>query len=87
MITEHDGKGSNDMRAGVLGWSIVSGAVMGLLAGAVLGAVVYVLLALPPLRASPFIERVRLPAAVTVLVLATAIGGALGWLEGRLKLQ
>ena len=75
------------MRAGVLGWSTVSGAVMGLLAGAVLGAVIYGLLALPPLRASPFIERVRLPAAVTVLILATAIGGVLGWLEGRLKLQ
>jgi hypothetical protein len=75
------------VRASVLGWSTVSGAVMGLLAGAVLAAALYGLLYLPPLRASAFIERVRLPAAVTVLVLATAIGGVLGWLEGRLKLQ
>lgn len=87
MITERDGKRPSDMRASVLGWSTASGAVMGLLAGAVLAAVVYGLLHLPPLRASAFIERVRLPAAVTVLVLATAIGGVLGWLEGRLKLQ
>ena len=86
MNAGHDGTES-DMRAGVLGWSTASGAVMGLLAGAVLAAVLYGLLHLPPLRASAFIERVRLPAAVTVLVLATAIGGVLGWLEGRLKLQ
>jgi hypothetical protein len=75
------------VRAGVLGWSTVSGAVMGLLAGAVLAAVVYVVLSLPPLRATALVERARLPAVVTVVVLATAIGALLGYLEGRLKLQ
>ena len=75
------------MRAGVLGWSTVAGAVIGLLAGGVAAAVLYGFLSLPPLRASGLVERVRLPAAVTVLVLATAIGAVLGWLEGRLKLE
>lgn len=75
------------MRAGVLGWSTVSGAVMGLLAGAAVAALCYGFLSLPTFRASGFVERVRLPAAATILVLATAIGAVLGWLEGQLKLQ
>lgn len=75
------------MRAGVLAWSIVSGAVIGLLAGAVIAALCYGFLSLPAFRASAFVTRVRLPAAATVLALATVIGAFLGWLEGRLKLQ
>ena len=86
-MTASGATGAADVRAGVLGWSTVSGAVIGLLAGALVAALLYGFLSLPPLRASPFVERVRLPAAWTVLVLATVIGAILGWLEGRLKLQ
>ena len=75
------------MRTGVLAWSTVSGAVIGLVAGAVLAAVLFALLHLPPLRASALVDRARLPAAATVVVVAVLIGAVLGYLEGRLKLQ
>lgn len=73
------------MRTGVLAWSTVSGAVIGLLAGGVLAALLFGLLHLPPLRTSALVERARIPAAATVLTLAVLVGSLLGYLEGRLK--
>lgn len=86
-MTADGAEGAAGVRVGVLGWSTLSGAVIGLLAGAVLAVLLYGFLSLPPLRASAVVERVRLPAALTVLALATVIGAVLGWLEGRLKLE
>jgi len=75
------------MRATILGWSTVSGLVLGLMAGLLAFAV----LVLAGELASGVIPRLggraRGVAAFITLVLLPIVGATLGWLEGRLKLQ
>ncbi len=75
------------MRATILGWSAVSGLVLGLIAGLLLFALAVVsgeLLAgvIPRLAG-----RARAALAIFSFVLLPLAGTALGWLEGRLKLR
>ena len=75
------------MRATILGWSAVSGFVLGLIAGLLLFALAVVsgeLLAgvIPRLAG-----RARVALAIFSFVLLPLAGTALGWLEGRLKLR
>ena len=75
------------MRATILGWSAVSGLVLGLIAGLLLFALAVVsgeLLA----RVIPRLAgRARVALATFSFVLLPLAGTALGWLEGRLKLR
>jgi len=75
------------VRATILGWSAVSGLVLGLIAGLLLFALAVVsgeLLAgvIPRLAG-----RARVALAILSFVLLPLAGAALGWLEGRLKLR
>ena len=75
------------MRATILGWSAVSGLVLGLIAGLLLFALAVVsgeLLAgvIPRLAG-----RARVALAILSFALLPLAGTALGWLEGRLKLR
>ena len=75
------------MRATILGWSAVSGLVLGLIAGLLLFALAVVsgeLLAgvIPRLAG-----RARGALAIFSFVLLPLAGTVLGWLEGRLKLR
>ena len=75
------------MRATILGWSAVSGLVLGLMAGLLLFALAVVsgeLLAgvIPRLAG-----RARVALAIFSFVLLPLAGTALGWLEGQLKLR
>lgn len=75
------------MRATILGWSAVSGLVLGLIAGLLLFALAVVsgeLLAgvIPRLAG-----RARVALAIFSFCLLPLAGTVLGWLEGRLKLQ
>jgi hypothetical protein len=75
------------MRATILVWSVVSGLVLGLIAGILLFAV----LVLGGEFLSGVVPRVgartRLAAALFSFVLLPLAGAALGWMEGRLKLR
>jgi hypothetical protein len=74
------------VRATILVWSVVSGLVLGLMAGLVLFALVViageVLAGFLPRLAG----RARTVAALLSFVVLPLAGAALGWLEGRLKL-
>jgi len=75
------------VRATILGWSAVSGVVLGLMAGLLLFALAVVsgeLLAgvIPRLAG-----RARVALAIFSFVLLPLAGTALGWLEGQLKLR
>ena len=73
------------MRSTILVWSTVSGLVLGSLCGLAL-LVLFVLLAgLAPADAR-WVARLRVPALVLTLGLLPALGGILGYLEGRAKL-
>ncbi|HEU4628266.1 MAG TPA: hypothetical protein VFS08_00920 [Gemmatimonadaceae bacterium] len=74
------------MRAQVLLWSALGGAVVGLIAAALLvglGALVHLLLPEAAARALARAAPVVVPLVVVVCVVA---GAVLGYLEGRLKL-
>jgi hypothetical protein len=75
------------MRATILGWSAVSGLVLGFMAGLLAFAV----LVLGGELAAGVIPRMgtraRGIAAFITLVVVPIVGATLGWLEGRLKLQ
>jgi len=75
------------VRATIIGWSAVSGLVLGLMAGLLLFALAVVsgeLLAgvIPRLAG-----RARVALAIFSFVLLPLAGTALGWLEGQLKLR
>ena len=75
------------MRATILGWSTVSGIVLGLIAGVMLFAVLVIggelLSGVIPRLAG----RARVAAALLSFVVLPVAGAVLGWLEGRLKLR
>lgn len=75
------------MKATILGWSAASGLVLGLIAGLLLFAMAVVggelLVGILPRLAG----RTRAALAIFSFVLLPLAGAALGWLEGRLKLQ
>ena len=75
------------MRATILGWSTVSGIVLGLIAGLLLFSVLIIggelLSGVVPRLAG----RARVVAALFSFMILPVAGAVLGWLEGRLKLQ
>jgi hypothetical protein len=75
------------VRATILGWSTVSGIVLGLIAGVMLFAVLVIggelLSGVIPRLAG----RARVAAALLSFVVLPVAGAVLGWLEGRLKLR
>ena len=74
------------MRAQILLWSAVGGAVVGAIAAALLvgaGAVLHLLLPAAPGRLLARAAPVAVPVLTVICVLA---GAVLGYLEGRLKL-
>jgi hypothetical protein len=73
-------------RLSVLLWSALSGAVMGLIGGALLLGVLTIAASVAPVPAR-LVDRVRLPVVVACLVAIPAVMGVLGWLEGRAKLD
>ena len=75
------------MRSTILIQSTAGGALLGLLAGVLLVAVVILVREVAPDGMVRLIERVRTVAIVVGLVILPAIGGWLGYLEGRLKLE
>ena len=74
------------MKATILGWSALSGLVLGLIAGLLLFAAIIVgselLSAFVPRPGS----RVRMVIALFSFVAVPLAGTILGWMEGRLKL-
>jgi hypothetical protein len=73
-------------RLSVLLWSALSGAVMGMIGGALLLGVLTIVAALAPVPPR-LVERVRLPIVLACLVALPAVMAVLGWLEGRAKLD
>lgn len=75
------------MKATILGWSAVSGLVLGLIVGLLLFAVAIVggelLSGIVPRVAG----RARTGLVIFSFVFLPLAGAVLGWLEGRLKLQ
>ena len=77
------------MRTSILAWSAASGAVIGaiialLLVGA--GAIAAAVLPLP-VGVAREIGRRGVQLSIVLIVLFTAIGAVLGYLEGRLKVR
>lgn len=73
-------------RLSVLLWSALSGAVMGVIGGALVLGVLTIVASVAPVPAR-FVERLRLPVAVACLVAIPAVMAVLGWMEGRAKLD
>jgi hypothetical protein len=74
------------MRQGILLWSTLSGALLGVFLGTfVLGALALVTSVLPLL--DRVAERLRYAALLVLLVIVPIVGGVLGYLEGRAKLS
>jgi hypothetical protein len=71
----------------ILAWSAVSGLVLGLFGGILLFAVLLLGGELLPSVVPRLGGRARLAAALLSFVLLPLAGAALGWMEGRLKLQ
>jgi len=74
------------VRATILGWSAVSGLVLGLIAGTLVFALLVVggeLLPIVPRLGG----KARVAAALIAFVILPLAGTVLGWLEGRLKLR
>ena len=74
------------MRTSILLWSLVGGSVLGLLAGFLLFAIVF-MTGEAPGAIGRIAVRLRVPVAVLCFVVLPVVGGVLGWLEGRLKLR
>lgn len=74
------------MRATILGWSAVSGLVLGGIVGLMVFAVVIVSGELVP-GVARLVGRVRLVMVLFSFVVLPLAGTVLGWLEGRLKLR
>ena len=75
------------MKATILGWSAVSGLVLGLIAGLLLFALGVVGSELLSGIVPRLGGRARTGLAVFSFVFLPLAGTVLGWLEGRLKLQ
>lgn len=75
------------MRATILGWSTVSGIVLGLIAGLMLFAVLIIGGELLSGVIPRLVGRARVAAAFLSFVILPLAGAILGWLEGRLKLR
>lgn len=75
------------MKATILGWSAVSGLVLGLIAGLLLFSVVIVGGELASGIVPRVAGRARTALVLFSFVFLPAAGTVLGWLEGRLKLQ
>jgi hypothetical protein len=75
------------VRATILGWSAVSGLVLGLITGLMLFAVLVIGGELLSNVVPRLASRARVAAAILSFVILPLAGGMLGWLEGRLKLQ
>lgn len=74
------------MRATILGWSAVSGLVLGGIIGLMVFAVVVVSGELVP-GVARVVGRVRLIMVLFSFVVLPLAGTVLGWMEGRLKLR
>ena len=74
------------MRTTILGWSAFSGLLLGLLAGLLVFAVIIVAGELAP-SVARLGTRARGAVAFVAFVVVPLVGAALGWLEGRLKLE
>jgi hypothetical protein len=74
------------VRSTILGWSAVSGLVLGLIAGTLFFAVLVVGGELVP-GVPRLPGRARVAATIFSFVLLPVAGAVLGWLEGRLKLR
>ena len=75
------------MRASILGWSAVSGLVLGFIAGLLVFAVLAVSGELLPSVGPRLAGRARTVAVVAAFVLLPLAGAVVGWMEGRLKLR
>jgi hypothetical protein len=75
------------VRATILGWSAVSGLVLGLIAGLLLFAMVIVGGELASGIVPRLAGRARTALVLFSFVFLPVAGTVLGWLEGRLKLQ
>jgi hypothetical protein len=74
------------MRLGILLWSSLAGALLGVFVGVLaLGALVLAASVLPPVQRAG--ERLRPAVLIVLLVVVPLVGGVLGYLEGRAKLS
>ena len=74
-------------RGAMLLWSAVSGLIVGLLAGVGLLALATLVVHVVPGISGRFVDRVRVPALITLLVVVPLVAALLGYLEGRAKLS
>jgi hypothetical protein len=75
------------VRATILGWSTVSGVLLGLFAGVTVFAIVVIGRELAPGLVPRLGSRGRLVLGLLSFVVLPLAGALLGWLEGRLKLR
>lgn len=73
-------------RAAMLLWSAASGFVVGLLGGVALLALVTLVVNVLPGISERFVDRMRVPVLVLLLVLVPLAAAIIGYLEGRAKL-
>jgi len=75
------------VRTSIVAWSAVSGLVLGLIGGILLFAALVAAGELLPSIVPRLGGRARIVAVLFSFVLLPLVGAALGWMEGRLKLQ
>lgn len=77
------------MRSTILGWSALSGGVIGLLAGLLLLGAIVVLVSVVPMPSgiARSLGRRAVPLSVALMAVLIAAGSVVGYLEGRLKLD
>jgi riboflavin transporter FmnP len=73
-------------RAAMLLWSAASGLIVGLLGGVALLALVTLVVNVLPGISERFVDRMRVPVLVLLLVLVPLAAAIIGYLEGRAKL-
>lgn len=73
-------------RTGMLLWSAASGAIVGLLIGVLLLALVTLCVHVIPGIPERLVERLRVPTIVLLLAVIPLVAGILGYIEGRAKL-
>ena len=74
-------------RSAMLLWSAASGLIVGLLAGVGLLALATLAVNVIPGISARFVERMRMPVLLLLLLVLPLVGALLGYLEGRLKLS
>ena len=74
------------MAAGILAWSTLGGAIVGLILGALAFGALLIVASILPAPVGRAFDRVRFGVAIVLLAGGPLLGAVLGYLEGKLKM-